>query len=370
MQSGGATHLLELPERIDDRPMPPVELIDLRNEARSGLDSYFSLALLDALRETVEHGDQAIIFLNRRGFSTFVMCSDCGHSLRCPDCSVSLTYHHKSARLRCHHCDYDRTVPDKCEECDGFDIGFHGLGTERVADQIERLVEGSVVSRMDRDTTSRKGAHADILRAFGAGHANVLVGTQMIAKGHDFPNVTLVGVLNADTGLNRPDFRAAEHTFQILTQVSGRAGRADKPGRVLVQTFNPDHYAIAAAAEHDFGAFYFRELASRQQNLYPPFANLLKLSFADADEDRALGVARRAAVLLQEMGISHKQGEVQFVGPAEAPLHKLRGQYRYHMLLKGPARERLCAVADDLLSRLGECGDTAISVDVDPVDMM
>ena len=362
--------LVELPERVDNRPLPPVQIVDLRSEPLDAQGGVFSEALLACLTECMAAGEQAILFLNRRGFSTFVMCRECGHSLHCPDCAVALTYHHRTRRLRCHHCDHDRAVPDKCENCEGFDVGFHGLGTERVADQVTRVVEGAVVARMDRDTTTRRGALGGILSRFAAGEANVLVGTQMIAKGHDFPNVTLVGVLNADTGLNRPDFRAAEHTFQLLTQVSGRAGRAAKPGRVIVQTYNPDHYAVLAAARHDYHAFYERELASRRANRYPPFASLIKLGFADENEDRALDVARRAAVVLQERGIAHKEGDLHFLGPAEAPLHKLRGRYRYHMLIKGPDADAVRDAAEAVLKSLGDTGDTTVTMDIDPMDMM
>jgi primosomal protein N' (replication factor Y) (superfamily II helicase) len=196
------------------------------------------------------------------------------------------------------------------------------------------------------------------------------VGTQMVAKGHHFPNVTLVGVLNADTGLNRPDFRAAESTFQVLTQVSGRAGRDDKPGRVIVQTYNPDHYAITAAAAHDFKGFYRQELATRRTNWYPPFASLVKLGLSDEVEDVALETGRRVAVILQELGLRHGQGGLQFLGPAEAPLHKLRGRFRYHILLKGPSTAELLPVLDELERRLGDTGTTSITVDVDPMDMM
>ena len=365
-----ALALVELPQRIDNRPLPPVEIVDLRSEPLDAQGGTFSEALLEGLRDCIAAGEQAMLFLNRRGFSTFVMCRECGFSLRCPHCAVSLTYHHRTRRLRCHHCDHERTVPDQCENCEGYDVGFHGLGTERVGDQVERLVEGAVMARMDRDTTTRKGAYGDILRRFASGEANVLVGTQMIAKGHDFPNVTLVGVLNADTGLNRPDFRAAEHTFQLLTQVSGRAGRAQKPGRVIVQTYNPDHYAVVAASRHDYAAFYQRELASRLANSYPPFVRLVKLGFADEDEEGALEVARRAAMALQGMGIFHKRGETQFLGPAEAPLHKLRGQYRYHMLLKGPDLGAVRAAADAVVAQLGDTGNTVVTTDIDPIDMM
>ncbi len=362
--------LVELPARVDDRPLPPVEIVDLRQEALDGQGGTFSLALLEALRGCVAADEQAMLFLNRRGFSTFVMCRECGVSLRCPDCAVALTYHHRTRRMRCHHCDYARPVPEQCENCEGYDIGFHGLGTERVADLVERLVEGARVVRMDRDTTGARGAYSTILNRFASGAANVLVGTQMIAKGHDFPNVTLVGVLNADTGLNRPDFRASETTFQVLTQVSGRAGRADKPGRVIVQTYNPDHYAVVAASRHDYAQFYQRELASRLTNRYPPFVSLVKLGFAAEEEEQALAVARRAAVGFQDIGVCHKGDDLHFLGPSEAPLHRLRGQWRYHLLVKGADPAAVRVAVDTVVAALGETAGTTVTIDIDPVDMM
>ncbi|MGD9496348.1 MAG: primosomal protein N' [Armatimonadota bacterium] len=361
--------MCHLPARIDDRPLPEVEIIDMRGETRMGRGGTFSQRLLDALADCLGRGEQALLFLNRRGFSTFVMCRDCGFTLRCADCSVSLIYYHETRAMRCHHCDLSVPVPQRCPSCDSEEIGFHGLGTERVADQVAREFAHARVLRMDRDTTARKGAYADILSRFCAGEANVLIGTQMIAKGHDFPEVTLVGVLNADTGLNRADFRASEHTFQLLTQVAGRAGRADKPGRVLVQTYNPQHVAITSASRHDYAAFYADELAKRRENMYPPFARLINLTIADRDGERALRTARTLAYQLQQRGLRHKRGPLQFVGPAAAPLAKLRGRYRYHLLLKGPTIEEL---RDPLLAALEALGDDVahVMVDVDPLDMM
>jgi primosomal protein N' (replication factor Y) len=218
--------LIELPKRIDDRPMPDIRIVDLRGETLVGKGEGFSQRLLDGISERLARDEQVMLFLNRRGFSTYIMCRECGEALRCPDCEISLTFHFDGHLCMCHHCDYTRNVPETCPHCGDADIGFHGLGTERVADQVVRQFPEAKVARMDRDTIGHKGAYGRILGAFAAGEANILVGTQMIAKGHDFPRVTLVGVLNADTGLYRPDFRAAEHTFQVLTQVAGRAGRA------------------------------------------------------------------------------------------------------------------------------------------------
>ncbi|HUS79778.1 MAG TPA: primosomal protein N', partial [Armatimonadota bacterium] len=361
--------LCELPERIDSRPLPVVEIVDLRGETLMGMGGTFSQRMLDALGECLKRGEQAMLFLNRRGFSTFVMCRACGEALRCNDCAVSLIYHHATRDMRCHHCDFSLPVPDVCPVCGSEDIGFHGLGTERVADQLQREFPDARVLRMDRDTTSHKGAYGDILRRFARGEANVLIGTQMIAKGHDFPDVTLVGVLNADVGLHRPDFRATEHTFQILTQVAGRAGRADKPGTVLVQTYNPEHPAIVYASRHDYGGFYRYELEKRRENLYPPFTRLVSLTIAHEGEEQALALGRKLAVNLQQLGLMHKRGERQFVGPAPAPLSKLRGRYRYHLLVKGPRVEELGQV---VLRAVAELGDEAgaVTIDVDPMDMM
>jgi len=362
--------LVSLPERIDNHPLPPVRVIDLRHETLMGKGGSFSQMMLEAIADRLQRGEQTILFLNRRGFSTFVMCRDCGYVLRCPNCAVSLTYHHGSRQMRCHHCDYSVPVPDVCPNCESYEIGFHGLGTERVADQVEREFAGVTVARMDRDTVGRKGAHGDILRSFARGEADILVGTQMVAKGLDLANVTLVGVLNADVGLYTPDFRAAERTFQLLTQVAGRAGRAEKPGEVLVQTYNPDHYAIVAAQKHDYVAFYEQEIRARRHNLYPPFVELANIVFQDEDEQKALNTARRAAVCLQDMGVFFKTGDVQFLGPAPAPLHKLRGRYRYQMLLKAIDMERLNQTVRDLQECLADTGSTQVIYDVEPMDMM
>ncbi len=361
--------LCRLPERIDNRPLPEVEVVNLRGETLMGKGAVFSQRLLDALGECIERGEQAMLFLNRRGFSTFVMCRECGEALRCQDCAVSLIYHHQTRDMRCHHCDFTVPMPEVCPQCGSEDIGFHGQGTERVADQVEREFPGAHVLRMDRDTVSRKGAYTDILRRFARGEANVLIGTQMIAKGHDFPDVTLVGVLNADVGLHRPDFRATEHTFGLLTQVAGRAGRADKIGTVLVQTYNPDHPAIVYASKHDYESFYRYELEKRRENLYPPFTRLISLTVADEEEARTRQLAEKLAAELAGLGIGEKTGDRQYVGPAPAPLSRLRGRYRYHLLVKGPVIEGLREAVGRAIEALGDHA-SAVTVDVDPLDMM
>jgi primosomal protein N' (replication factor Y) len=364
--------IVELTRRIDDRPLPEVELVDMREETKLGRTGTFSRQLMEGIGDCLLAGNQAILFLNRRGFSTFVMCRECGFSLRCPDCAVSLTYHYGTKRMLCHHCDHTERVPDTCPSCGGIEVGFHGLGTERVADQVQRDFPDARIVRMDRDTTATKGAHGGILREFASGNANILVGTQMIAKGLDLPNVTLVGVLNADVGLNRPDFRAAEHTFQLLAQVAGRAGRAGKPGRVIVQTYNPDHYAIRWASEHDYASFYYEELERRREvrgSPYPPFGYLLAVHLSDADEDAAAARATRLGHAVREL-VEAEAPEVTVGGPAPAPLSKLRGRYRWLMVPRGPERAKLRELVVRAIRSLSKADQAAIYLDLDPVDMM
>lgn len=374
---GRGVELVELPDRIDDRPMPTVRVIDLRKHAGPGAAATFSAPLLDAIEKRLSAGEQTMLFLNRRGFSTFLLCRECGQAARCPHCSVSLTHHLGEDTLKCHHCDYRIAVPEKCPECGAVDVSFLGLGTERVADQVGRLFPEARVLRMDRDTTSTKGAYTKILGSFARGEADILIGTQMIATGHDFPNVTLVGVLNADTGLHRSDFRAAETTFQLLTQVSGRPGRAHKPGEVLVQTYNPDHYAILAAARHDFLAFYATELEQRRQTLYPPFVSMARMLLTCEDQAAGWAAAQQLGVTLERQGVEHPaagtqpaQDRLHFVGPAECGLRKLRGRYRFSLLLKGPDRDAVTTAVRMALACYRAPENVTLVVDVEPLSMM
>lgn len=372
----GRIELMELPQRIDDRPMPQVKIIDLRGEVRLATGVTFSEELMAGLEARLKAGEQSMLFLNRRGFSTFLICRECGHTPRCPDCAVSLTHHWGEATLKCHHCDYRLPVPDKCSECGALDVGFLGLGTERVADQVQRAFPHAAVLRMDRDTTTTRGAYGAILGKFARQEADILVGTQMIASGHDFPNLTLVGVLNADTGLHRPDFRAAERTFQLLTQVSGRPGRAQKPGEVLVQTYNADHYAVQTAAFHDYGAFFATELEYRRRGLYPPFVELVRMVVSCDEQKVGWDAAEQVAVALRRQGVYHRLAgeggldEMHFLGPAECPLRKLRGRWRFSLLLKGPDTEELAQAVGRLTAETKLPDGVGLSVDVDPLNMM
>ena len=271
---GKYVHVL-LPERVERRPMPVVELIDMRNEfLDTRKQATFSRALIDAVTARLENGEQTMLLMNRRGFSSFVACRACGARQECVNCSVTLTYHRRDRRMLCHYCNYAARVPDRCPKCDSEHIQFLGIGSERVEEELHTAFPRARIARLDRDTVSGKRDYETILSGFRDGAFDILVGTQMIAKGHDIPNVTLVGIVSADIGLGLPDFRAAERTFQLLTQAAGRAGRGETPGIVLIQTVNPDHYAIRCAAAQDYEAFYSKEIEFRRLMSYPPFAAL------------------------------------------------------------------------------------------------
>lgn len=273
----GEYRLLALPGRIDEKPLPEAHIVDMRSELQKGNKSIFSTRLLDGIKKRLAHGEQAVLFLNRRGFSTFVLCRECGQALRCPHCDVSLTFHYGAKRVICHYCGHSIPVPDKCPNCGGTRIRFFGSGTEKVEDEVKRLFPEARTLRLDRDSVSKRGAVDRIYRAFREGQADILVGTQMVAKGLDVPGVTLVGVISADTCLNLPDFRAAERTFSLITQVAGRAGRGDCPGEVIIQSYDPNHYSIQMAATQDYESFFKHEIALRKHGNYPPFSSMIFL---------------------------------------------------------------------------------------------
>ena len=367
--SGGRYRLVTLQHRVEIRPMPLVDLVDMREELRTGNRSIFSQALQEALDRTMAAGEQAILFLNRRGYNTFIMCRACGEAVQCTNCAVAMTYHLGDNHLACHYCDKTIRVPTICPNCQSKQIRHMGAGTERVEEELLKLYPRIRVARMDVDTTRRKGSHASILGAFGQRKYDVLVGTQMIAKGLDFPDVTLVGVVLADTSLNLPDFRAAERTFQLVTQVAGRAGRALKLGRVLVQTYQPDHYSLLAAQQHDFDSFYKQEIALRKQLDYPPFAHLIHMVVSGEEEATVIETVQAIADLMRAGRFSG-----QVLGPAPAPLAKLRGQHRHHLMLKGSDLTRM---AKEVRAAFGAAGgrwrkgkDVKLSVDVGPMSIL
>lgn len=360
--------LLEMTSRIENRPMPKVHIADLRKEYAQGKATIFSSSLETAIHDRLSRGEQVIIFQNRRAYSTFLLCRDCGYVERCPNCAVSLKFHAAAKKLSCHHCDYEMPAPDKCSKCDSIKIGKFGIGTERVEEEVKKAFPNAGVLRMDRDTTSHKGAHGSILAAFRAGEADILVGTQMIAKGLDFPNVTLVGVISADTSLNLPDFRASERTYQLISQVAGREGRGIRPGEVIIQTFDPEQYAIKCAVEHDYPAFYEIELENRRELGYPPFGSLINILSRDKDEQEAKNRLVNLRDHLMSMRMFDRRG-VDIKGPIAAVLSKLRGEYRWHMVLRSPDRQKMLDLLNSAFSN-NPAMRRQIAIDVDPISML
>ena len=355
---------ITMPQRIDNRPLPRVEVVDLREEFKHR-KALFSSRLTDALGERITAGEQSILFLNRRGYAQFVLCRDCGYVAKCPNCAVSLAYHAYDHTLRCHHCDHRGRAPEVCPDCRGLKIKAFGIGTEKVEEEVRKTYPSARVVRMDRDTTATKGSHAKLIRAFRSGEADILIGTQMVAKGLDFPNVTLVGVVSADTAINMPDFRAGERTFQLLTQVAGRAGRGEKPGEVIIQTFSPDHYAVQAAIHHDYEAFYRQEIAFRKELRYPPFSRFANLLCTDENEARAQAKAAAIAAALE----CTCGPEVELLGPSPAPIARLKNQFRFHVALRAPVGSNLADPVRAALARVTGEERLSISVDMDPLSM-
>lgn len=366
----GRYRYLTLPSRIDDRPLPRMEIVDMREERdHRGLTPLLSRSLIEAVRETLARGKQTLLFLNRRGFHTFLFCPECGYTFACPNCEVALTHHSSEAVLKCHHCDFTSNEITSCPKCRGRSIRSHGAGTERIEEETKRLFPQARIARMDSDTTSRKGDIERILRSLDRAEIDILIGTQMITKGHDFPGITLVGVMIADASLNIPDFRAAERTFQILTQVAGRGGRGDHPGRVVIQSFNPAHYALCRAKEHDYAGFYADELPLRRQLSYPPFSRLVGLHFSSLKKNEGKNAVAEIGVRARELAATFPDGRIEVIGPAESPLSRIRGRYRWQLLIRGTSSRPLHLLAQKILAGAGPAG-LEIRVDVDPVNFM
>jgi primosomal protein N' (replication factor Y) len=366
----GPFRLIDMPRRVEDRPLPAVATIDLRTEfASRSSRGAVSRSLHRAIDEALREDGQVILLLNRRGYSTHIQCPACGHVVRCPACDLALTHHRADSQAICHYCDFQMPAPVRCPQCAFDGIRFSGFGTERLEAEIKSRFPDVPVERMDSDTMQRPGSHEAALERFRSGEVKILLGTQMIAKGLDFPNVTLVGVINADTTLHFCDLRAAERTFQLVTQVAGRTGRGHKGGRVLVQTFSPDHYAIQAAIDHDYARFAAEELPSRQAHQYPPFASLIRFIIRGESEPvveqfaEAVGEKLRAA-------IESKQIEHRLLGPAPCPIAKLRGLFRYHLLLSSSAGDELRAATREVIEAIEPLDAVQWVVDVDPVDLL
>lgn len=357
----GVYQWLRLPHRINGQDLPRVQLVDMRRVMGKTQVADFSPQLVTALRERLNRNEQVVLMLNRRGYAAFAMCRECGFVVQCPNCDISLTFHRDRQRMQCHYCGHEQPVPKKCPQCGSRYIGFYGTGTQKVAEELHQLVPAARVLRMDVDTTRRKGAHERILEQFGNHDADVLLGTQMIAKGLDFPDVTLVGVLNADTGLSLPDFRASERTFQLLTQVSGRAGRADKAGEVIIQTFNPDHYAIQLAGKQDYEGFFVREMQVRHQNDYPPYFYTIQLTASGPKEAQVLRVLTKVRGELTRL----LSPQARLLGPTPQMVTRVNNRYYYQLIIKYKQEPQLQAYLQKLALRTQRLSRQQIQLTID-----
>ncbi len=367
----GKYQLVQLPKRILDLPLPHVTTIDLRNEMRerSGYRGGISRQLNQAIAATLADGGQVILLLNRRGFSTHIQCPACGEVVNCPECAIALTHHRSVERAVCHYCDYQIHTPQVCPSCHFEGIRFGGLGTQKLEAELRARFENVSILRMDTDTMQARGSHEAALERFRNGEVRILLGTQMIAKGLDFPNVTLVGVINADIGLHLPDFRASERTFQLVTQVAGRTGRGELGGRVLVQTFTPDDVAIKAAVRHDFAAFANVELPDRREFHYPPFSSIARLIFRGESESATESFADRVESVISQHLRQHNIS-ARILGPTVAPITKLRGKYRFHMIIQSPDRPGVSAAIRQAYAMVKPVPGVMWIVDIDAVSML
>ena len=364
----GKYQLLQLDSRVENRPLAKVEIVDLREDFKATHRAGpISSKLSEAIAARLAEGTQSLILINRRGYSWFVLCRSCGAGIQCENCSISLTYHKARQRLECHYCGYSRRVPETCPKCGSEHVYFFGAGAEQLEEKLRQKFPGVQIARLDRDSVRTKRAYQQVLGDFASGKIDILVGTQMVAKGHDFQRVTLVGVVSADTQLSLPDFRAAERTFQLLTQVAGRAGRGALPGEVLVETYYPEHYAIQLAARQDYLTFFEREVQFRRLLHYPPFTALASILVRDTKIENAIRWSRQLSAFLAPQ----ESRGVKVLGPAAAPLARLKREYRFQFLLKAPKRAQLTRVLAELLafSEEKEIPQKAVLVDVDPLSL-
>ena len=361
--------LLTLPHRVNHQALPHIDIVDMRNELRKGNRSMFSTTLREAIQERIDKQEQIVLFLNRRGYASFTLCRDCGYVPQCPNCDISLTYHKTTDQLKCHYCGYQETPPNKCPSCENDHIRQVGTGTQRVEELLQQEFPTLRIIRMDVDTTSRKGAHEKLLNDFEAGKGDILLGTQMIAKGLDYPNITLVGVLNADTMLNLPDFRASERTYQLLTQVSGRAGRHEKEGQVIIQTYNPDHYAIEDVKLNDYFTFYQKEMNYRKLGKYPPYYFLINFTISHQNMKKVMEASKHIHQIL----LQHLSDKVLVLGPSPAALSRINNEYRFQILIKYKSEPQLhnaLKYLDDYYRDKYVKEKLALKIDINPQMMM
>jgi primosomal protein N' (replication factor Y) len=386
----GRYQLLEISQRVEQRPLPSVEIFDLRTQFKStamavtntGAEAWrrqksagerlLSDPLASAIKRNFEDNHQTLIFLNRRGFANFLQCTRCGYVLRCSYCSVTLTLHLKRNVVRCHHCDFSRLVEGVCPDCGNETLAGVGAGTEQIEKTLHELVPEARIERMDRDTTGKRGSHAELIRRWESGEIDILIGTQMITKGHDVSGVTLVGALLADMSLNLPDFRSAERTFQILSQVAGRSGRGDDPGRVIIQTYGPEHYAIQPLIDHDYKKFFAKEIEFRRALGYPPFGKLvnLRLDGPNPEHVEAKAKALLKNIVAIQSGNPKYREHIEILGPAPSPIEKLRNRYRWQLLLKGNQISPLIGLASAVRETFTRARNVRLHIDVDPYNML
>ena len=365
----GKYKMVALPRRILNRPLPEVTTIDLRSTRIDVNKGSLSRPLLQAVKQTLDEGGQTILLLNRRGFATSIQCPSCGFVVSCPDCDLPLTHHRDGSKATCHYCDYTIAAPNVCPKCQFDAIRLAGLGTQKLEMEVQQRFPDAVIARMDSDTMKKPGSHERVLAQFRSGEVQILLGTQMIAKGLDFPNVLLVGVINADTTLHFPDFRASEKTFQLVTQVAGRTGRGEKAGQVLVQTYSPDHPAIIAACKHDSDLFSQQELAQREQFGYPPFSSLARIIFRGPNQE-AVGDFSDELIRKIQLEIAKVNAKIRVLGPSPPPIAKLRGHYRYHAMLVAQDAAAMNSILSRIQSTVKTPDDVLYLIDIDPLDML
>ena len=358
--SKGVYKLLTLPNRINGKALPNVSIIDMNNKFKTS-KGHFSLELIKAIEERLEKREQIILFLNRRGYASFITCKNCGYTFKCPDCDITLTYHKSSNTLRCHYCGYGTKVYDTCPSCGEDSINDLGVGTEKIEEELSKLFPGSRVLRMDFDTTTRKGSHETMIKAFRNHEYDILLGTQIVAKGLDFDNVTLVGVINGDTSLMIPDFRSSENTFALLSQVAGRSGRSNKKGEVVIQTFNPNHYAIMYAKRHDYVGFYNQEMLVRKKLKYPPYYYICYLRISGLDNNLILTEASKI-----KRSLTRNLADEIILGPSPCSVSRVRKMYRYGIIIKYKSDTLLLNILDKIIDHYKANNKVTIDIDFNP----
>ncbi len=354
-------------KRIEERKLPDVEIIDMTTEKKKTFS--FSDRLLNSLRENFANGHQSIVMLNRRGYSPFYICTDCGYTYKCPACSITLIYHNDTHELKCHYCGSFLKPKTNCPECKGTGVKYLGVGTQRVEEELNTLIPELQFKRMDRDTTRKKLSHYKIVREMEDRKLDLLLGTQMVAKGHDFPEVTISAVVSADIALNMPDFRSGERAFQLFTQLAGRAGRGEVSGKAMIQTYEPGHYVFEYVKEQDYKGFYKKEMELRRELAYPPFSKLIRIILGFKTKEASQRIVKIISSRIKKVSLAGKGG-IEILGPAPAPIEKIRNLWRWHFVLKGKNAKELRRTAYHILDKLHDVKEVKIDIDVDPINLM